>query len=439
MPTRTDDIRAMLRIALPLALAELGWMAMGVVDTIMAGRLPNSALAIGGTSVGNATFYGLGIFGLGLLSGLDTVVSQAFGAHNWPAARRGLASGLILSLLAAPLLMVAIYGTIPLLAVIGVAPEIRNEAAAFTRVLVWCLPPLLLYSVFRRYLQGIHYVRPITFALVSANLVNLLGNWVLIFGHWGFPALGIRGSALSTVLARIYLALALGLAVRLRDPEAFAGLRTSARDVAALFRLGLPAALTIGFEVGVFNVATALAGSLDPASVAAHTIALNAASVTYMVPLGIGAAAAVSVGRAVGAGDTRAAARAGWTAIALASLFEVFSACAFVFLPRQIAAVYTTDPAVIRLSITLLGIAAIFQLFDGLQTVAAGALRGAGSTTVALVWNLVGYWVFALPLGYWLCFGRKLGAAGLWYGLCLGLVIIGIGLLYEWWRESHHT
>jgi MATE family multidrug resistance protein len=334
-----------------------------------------------------------------------------------------------------PVLMAGIYATIPVLRIIGIAPAVQAQATGFARVLVWSLPPLLLYTVFRRYLQGVHHVRPVTFALVSANLVNILGNWLLIYGHWGMPAMGIRGSALSTVLARIYLAAVLLAAIQLHDSESFTGLSLRFAEVWRLLRLGLPAALTIGFEIGVFQVVTVLAGTLDPVSVAAHTIALNAASVTYMVPLGIASAAAVSVGRALGAGDPQGAARAGWTAIGLAAGFEVFAALSFVFLPRQIASVYTTDSRVVSLSVTLLGIAAIFQLFDGLQTVATGALRGAGNTKTAMVWNLLGYWVIGLPVGYWFCFRLGWGAKGLWDGLCVALVMIGSGLVWEWRRR----
>jgi MATE family multidrug resistance protein len=425
----------MLRIALPLALAELGWMAMGVVDTIMVGRLPDSAVAIGATSIGNATFYGLGIFGLGLLSGLDSTVSRSFGANDMPSARRGIASGLALSVLVTPLLMAGIYGITALLGVIGVEPSVRQQAVQFARVLVWCLPPLMLYSVFRRYLQGIHHVRPIAMSLVSANLVNILGNWILIYGHWGAPGMGIRGSALSTVLARIYLAGALFLAVKRRDPAAFTGLRLIPAEVWNAFRLGLPAALTILFEVGVFNAASVLAGRLDPASIAANAIAMNAVSVTYMVPLGIGAAAAVSVGKAIGAGDKPGAAHSGWTAIGLGVAFAVCATFAFLLFPRQIAMIFTLDPRVIAVTVTLLGIAAVFQLSDGLQTVAAGALRGAADTKTAMVWNLLGYWAFGLPLGYWLCFGLKWGVAGLWDGLCLALIVISVGVVGAWARQ----
>jgi|SRR5579862_28053 len=439
MPVRTlasvlPDIRAMLKIAIPLALAELGWMAMGVVDTIMVGRLPESAVSIGAASVGSALFYSFAIFGIGLMSGLDTLVSQAFGANDFPAARRALASGLALAFLATPVLAACILAAAPLLAVIGVTAPVRIQAIGFLHVLIWSLPFLLLYSTLRRYIQGLHHVRPVAFALVTSNLINILGNWLLIYGHWGLPAMGVRGSALSTVFARIYLAGVLLVAVKLRDPAAFAGMLRGgpAGGVSRLLRLGLPAAATIGLEVGVFNTVTALAGTLDPVSLAAHTIALNAAAVAYMVPLGIASAAAVSVGRAIGSRDRRAAARAGWTALGIGTAFEVFSAITLLLLPRQIASLYTHDPQVISFAVTLLAIAAIFQLFDGLQTVATGALRGLGNTRTPMVWNLLGYWAIGLPVGCWLCFGLKWGATGLWYGLCLALILIGTGLTVVW-------
>jgi MATE family multidrug resistance protein len=428
----------MLRIAIPLALAELGWMSMGVVDTIMVGRLPESAVSIGAASVGNALFYAFAIFGLGLMSGLDTLVSHAFGANDWAKARRALASGLGLAVCATPVLAACILGGAPILELIGVTAPVRTRAVPFTRVLVWSLPLILLYSVLRRYIQALHHVRPITFALVTANLVNVFGNWLLIFGHWGLPALGVRGSALSTVFARIYLAGVLFIAVKRRDPQAFSQAGDLFKGVDKLFRLGFPAALTIGFEVGVFNASTALVGTLDPVSLAAHTIALNAASVTYMVPLGIASAAAVSVGRAVGSGDRRGAARAGWTALGLGTVFEIVSAITFLVFPRQIAHLYTQDPRVVAFAVTLLFIAALFQLFDGLQTIATGALRGFGNTKTPMVWNLLGYWVIGLPLGCWLCFRLGWGAVGIWDGLCLALILIGLGLTAVWWYESEH-
>ena len=429
----------MLRIAAPLALAELGWMAMGLVDTVMVGGLPNSALAIGATSVGSALFYGFGIFGLGLLVGLDTMVSQAFGAGNREEAHRTLSSGLVIAATGSPILMLCVFGVAPALALIGVNPVVRVQANLFVNVLVWSLPPLMLYSAFRRYLQGLHVVAPITFALITANLVNAAGNWLLIYGKWGFPPLGLRGSALATVIARIYMCAVLALAIRRHDATAFHHMRSDVAHIRRILSLSLPAAAQIGFEVGVFNMATALAGTLDSVSLAAHAIALNAASLTYMVPLGISSAAAVMVGKAMGARDPSRARQAGWTALWLAAGFEVCSAAAFVLFPRAIARLYTHDSRVISFAVTLLAIAAVFQLFDGLQVVATGALRGLGSTRTAMIYNLIGYWVLGLPLGCWLCFVLHWGAVGLWDGLCLSLICIGMGLVREWQKSSKAT
>jgi MATE family multidrug resistance protein len=428
------DIRSVLRIAVPLALAELGWMFMSVVDTIMVGGLPDSAVAIGAASVGSALYYVFAIFGTGLMSGLDTLVSQAFGAGKQPDGWRSLGSGLLLAVLSAPVLGAAVLLSIPALAAMKINSEVRIEAEKFVRVLVWSLPFLLLYSVFRRYLQGLHDVRPITFALITANLVNVAGNWVLIYGHLGMPAMGVPGSALSTVIARFYLAAALFIAVALRNPAALRGMRADFTRLGELFRLGLPAGVTIALEVGVFNTATAVIGKLEPASLAAHTITLNAAAVSYMVPLGIASAAAVMVGKAVGAGDPTGAKRAGWTAVGIGVVWALIAATAFVLFSGPITRVYTRDAGVIRLAATLFVIAALFQICDGLQTITTGALRGKGDTTTAMVWNLVCYWGIGFPIGVWLCFSFGWGATGIWTGLCLALTLIGIGLTVRWHR-----
>jgi MATE family multidrug resistance protein len=211
------------------------------------------------------------------------------------------------------------------------------------------------------------------------------------------------------------------------------------RGVGTLLRLGLPAALAIGFEIGVFNLSTALAGTLNPVSLAAHTIALNADAVAYMVPLGISSAAAVSVGRAIGAGGPRRAARAGWLAVGLGGGFEVFPALVFVLFGRQIAGLYTHDPAVVGLAVVLFRVAAVFQIFDGVQIIETGALRGKGNTRTPMIWNLVGYWCIGLPIGYFLCFVIGWGVVGIWDGLCLALILIGLGLSFVWWRANKNS
>lgn len=431
----SKTIRALLRLAIPLSVAELGWMAMGVVDVIMVGNMPDSAGAIGAASLGSAFFYPFAVAAVGLFSGLDTLVSHAHGAGDRAEARRSLGSGLAIALIAAPVAIALIRCASPLLSHLGVAPSVSKGALGFIHILVWSLPLLLVYSCLRRFLQGIHCVRPITVALVSSNLVNALFNWIFIYGHWGAPALGVRGSALSTCLARIYLTVFLLCAVWIKDPRAIRGLHASRRVVLQLLRLGLPAAATIGLEVGVFHTATVLAGMINPVSLAAHTIVLNAAAVTYMLQIGLASATAVSVGRLRGADDLPGAVRTGWTALGVGTALELVSVALFLLLPREIAHFYTADPRVIRASVTLFAIAAGFQIFDGLQAVATGALRGWGDTHSSMYWNLGAYWVVGLPIGCWLAFRLGWGVVGLWDGLWLALILTAIGLTAALYRR----
>ncbi len=427
----------MLRLAVPLVLTEIGWTAMAFVDTVMVGRLPNSAVAIGAVSLGATLFNTIGIFGSGTMLGLDTLIAQAYGAGKLQECHRTLWNALYLAVFLTPLLMAVVLGFIPLFPHFGLAPALVAETGPFLKALVWSMLPLAMYFVLRRYLQAMGIVKPVVFALISANLVNLLGNWVFVYGHLGMPAFGVPGSGWSTCVSRIYMALVLAGAAVYYDRKRNSGLRLASRRpemarLRELLRLGFPAASQLLFEIGGFACATFLVGKLGAVPLAGHQIALNVVSFTYMVPLGISSAAAVRVGHAAGARDARAAARAGWMAMLFGASFMAFSGlCLFLF-NHQIARVYTPDPVVVSAGATLLIVAAVFQLFDGLQVVATGALRGAGNTRTAMLANLIGYWVIGLPLGGALCFTLHKGAAGMWTGLCVALMVIGVGLLIAW-------
>jgi MATE family, multidrug efflux pump len=313
------------------------------------------------------------------------------------------------------------------------------QTVPFLKALVWSTLPLALYFALRRYLQAMHIVKPVVFALVSANLVNLLGNWALVYGHLGLRGYGVPGSGWSTCISRTYMVLVLALAAIYYDRKRKSGLWSASRRVEfwrirQLLRLGLPAALQLLLEIGAFATATFLIGKLGAVQLAGHQIALNVASFTYMVPLGIGSAAAIRVGHAIGARDVHGAARAGWMALLFAACFMACSGLALFLFARPIARIYTPELDVVSAGATLLVVAAVFQLFDGLQVVATGALRGAGNTRVAMFANLIGYWLLGLPLGALLCFKLKMGAVGMWVGLCLALIVIGIALLAVWNR-----
>jgi MATE family multidrug resistance protein len=429
----------MIALAVPVVLSELGWMAQGVVDNIMVGRI--GPVAIGAVALGNAVYYTPCLFGIGLLLGLDTLVSQAYGRRDHDECHRWLAQGVYVACIITPPLMLLIVALSYGFTHFGVIPEVAHLAGGYLRILSWGTLPLLLYGGTRRYLQGVGEVRVITITYVLANLLNWFGNWVLIYGKFGMPALGVNGSAISTCIARFAMAAALlGFAWRYERNRGhplfqhWAG--PQMERLRALMRLGAPAAGQILLEVGAWNFSTFSAGYLTPVALATHAIALNYASISYMVPLGMSAAAAVSVGHAVGAGDPERARRAGWLALGLGTSFMMAAAVAFLVVPRPLLMLYTRDPRVLAVGPSLLFIAAVFQIFDGIQTVSTGALRGLGETRIPMLANFVGYWVLGLPLGLTLCFVFRWGIYGMWIGLTLALVVIAMTLLFRWHRDS---
>jgi len=427
----------MVRLAAPLVLAEIGWVMMGIVDTMMVGRLPNGTEAIGATSLGNVLFYVVGVFGSGLLLGLDALVSQSYGAGKVDDCHHSLLNGIYLILSVTPLLLALVWGLTPLLRAIGIAPSILRLTVPYLHALLWSAPPLMLYFAFRRYLQGMNLVKPVAIALIAANLANIFGNWMLIYGHLGAPAMGVVGSGWSTCIARTIMAgILLYYIVHYERRYKWGLTRVAIRpDFARIKRLtalGLPAAMHICLEVGVFGVATSLAGTLGAVSLASHQIALHTASLTFMVPLGIASAAAVRVGQAIGRRDPQGAARAGWTAITLGGAFMAVSGLVFILIPETIVRFYTQDADLVKAGGILLMIAAFFQLFDGLQGVAIGALRGMGDTRTAMLTHLVCDWGIGLPVAWYFGFQRHWGTIGLWIGLSLAMILAGIILVISW-------
>lgn len=439
MRTLRAEFRPTLKLALPLVLAELGWMSMAIVDTMMVGRLPDSAAAIGAVSISSILFHVLALFGGGLLIGLDTLVSQAFGAGQREDCHRSLLNSIYLALAMTPCLMTPIWFFAPLLTALGAEPRVSALAVPYMKALAMGVLPLLLYFALRRTMQAMNLVKPVAFALITANFVNLAGNWLLVYGKWGAPAMGVVGSGWSTAIARTYMAAVLVAYLLWYDRKHRTRLlhtpvEVDLRRIRRLIALGLPAALQITLEMAVFALATALIARLGAVALASHQIALNTVSLTYMVPLGISSAATVRVGQAIGRKDPAAAADAGGTAIALSASFMCFASLGLLVFPRWIARMYTPDEAVIRNTILLLAAGAAFQLFDGIQSVATGALRGTGDTRTPMLCHFSAYWLIGFPLGAYLCFRRGWGVFGLWTGLSFALILIGCVLLLVWQR-----
>jgi MATE family multidrug resistance protein len=436
-----SELRPLIRLAGPVILAEIGWMSMGLVDTLMVGRLGPAAIAA--TGMGSGVFTAIVIFGMGLMLGLDALVSQSAGAGRLDECLRWLHHGVVLALLVTPGVMVLTWVAFLTMDAWGLNPQIGALARPYLEIIAFSAAPLLLYAALRRYLQGIHVVRPVTYALVTANLVNAGANAILIYGLFGAPALGVAGSAWSTCIARVYMAAFLYAAVRREHrrrghAHPHVPFAVHLHRLRQLVALGAPAASQVTLEVGVFALATALAARLDAVSSASHQIALNIVSLVFMVPLGLASAGAVRVGHAIGARDVARARRAGWTALGVGAAIMVVLGVILFAIPRSLLSVFTTDARVLAIGSRLLAIAAAFQLFDGTQAVTTGILRGIGDTRTPMVMNVIGHWVLGLPVGYALCFRFGWGVTGLWIGLSIGLIFCAVALTATWIARTRY-
>jgi MATE family multidrug resistance protein len=428
-PTRAD-FRSLLSLAAPLVLIQVGTMLMGVVDTIMVGWVSPAALA--SVALGNMYFFSLSIFGMGVLFALDPIIAQALGAHDELAVRRGLQRGLVLSLALSLPISLALLTVRPVLELVGQPAEVIPDAAGYVYRNALSVWPFYVFVVLRQTLQAHHRVLPIGITVIVANIVNAALNYAWIFGHFGFPAMGVLGSAWATTLSRwVMAAMILVLGWRTLRPyvNSVAPNLLDVRPLVRMLKLGLPIGAQMMLEGGAFNLMALLMGWLGVVQVAAHQIALNLASLTFMVPLGVSSAAAVIVGHAVGRGDAERVRRSTVASLVVGAGFMLCMGLLFVAAPEALAGLYTPDVMVIALAALLLPIAGVFQVFDGLQVVAIGLLRGLGDTRMPMIVNVVGFWCIGIPISLWLGFGLGYGAEGLWWGLVVGLVIVAVFLI----------
>ena len=436
---RRSDVQALLRLAIPVVVVQVGIMFMGTVDTLMVGRLSPTALAA--VAVGNL-FSVIGIFfGQGVLLALDPLVNQAVGAGDRPAVTRTFQRALLLSLIIA--IPISLYHLLagPILAAFRQPVDVIPLADAYARWLVPGVLPFLAFGVLRGTMQAFHRLRPVVVTIIVANVANAVLNWVFIYGHFGAPALGVPGSALATTVSRWLMALMLlriawdefGPLLRPWLPEAHD--RTA---LARMLRIGVPIALQYELEIACFGGVAFLAGAMGTIQVASHHVAINLAALTYMVPLGVSAAATVMVGRAVGEGAEGEVRRRAATAISVGAGFMAMTALIFLVLPGFLASLYSNDPSVLALAATLIPLAGIFQIFDGAQVVAIGVLRGLADTKTPFIISLIGYWLIGMPVGVVLAYPLGGGVAGLWWGLVAGLAVVATVLIHRVRRALRH-
>ncbi|MGA7616227.1 MAG: MATE family efflux transporter [Thermoanaerobaculia bacterium] len=433
------ELRRLWELAIPLAAAQAGMQAMGVVDTAVVGRL--GATQLGAIGIANALFFSISIFAAGVVMGIDPLAAQALGAGEPFRARRIMWQGVWLSIFIGGVMSLPLALSPLLLRAFRIDQAIIDTASAYLMIRIASLIPLLVFMVLRAYLQARLVTRPIVAAMVIGNVFNLAADILLVFGgsilpEWcgalhRLPAMGIRGAAIASVLGSLLFVWVLARAIG-RIPVESDGSphrRIHGPEIRHAFRIGLPVGLHMGAEVAVFALVGVLAGTLGEVELAAHQVTLTLAAFTFTVAVGIGSAGSVRVGRAIGAGDREGTRRAGIVAFASGAAFMSLSALVFLTVPGWLALLITDKPRVIAAAIPLLGIAALFQISDGIQGVGAGVLRGAGETRFTFVANILGHWLVGFPVALFFGFYRKMGVVGLWWGLCAGLTVVAALLL----------
>lgn len=432
-----DELRATFALAWPLVIAQLAQTALTTTDVIMMGWLGTSSLAAG--TLATTFLMPFLLLAIGIVGAVAPLVAQARGARDIKAVRRIVRQGFWAAILLATLLIPVILQIRPVFGWLGQDPVATARAEEYIQVAVWMLYPALGIIALRSLLSAFDATRVILLITVSGVVVNAIGNYALMFGHFGMPRLELRGAALSTALTNLIMfGLFLAYVLRHRRFKRFNVLirfwKPDWPRFIEIFRIGTPIGLTVLAEVGLFTAAALLMGRLGTDEVAAHAVALQCASMAFMVPLGLGIAATVRVGRAYGAGDMEGVRKAGWTAFALGTAFMACS-CLLFLLAAPTIVTWFLDPSVpdnantLALAATFLVIAGIFQLVDGAQVVAAHALRGLSDTTVPMILAIFGYWAVGLPVAYMLGFMLDWRGVGIWTGLAAGLAFVAVVLV----------
>lgn len=441
MQTIKSHLRNTIELAYPVVIGQLGFIMMQVVDSMMVGGL--GAVPLAGASVANGLAITIFIIGLGVSIAVTPLVAISVGAKKEDDCGLLFRQSFIINMLFSVVLCCAAYICSDLLIYLDQPDEVIKYASSYAKIIGLSFIPAMLFQTYKQFIEGFSMMRPAMVITIAANVINIFSNWLLIYGNLGFPELKLDGAGWATFISRTFMAVVLIIYVRKLT-------RFSKYDLSLTFRplnipvikkilsLGLPSGFQYFFEVGAFSFAVIMVGWLGAKQLAAHQIAISLASVSFMGALGISAAGSIRVGNAVGREDVTETRHAGFSAIFLSASFMFICGIIFIVLKSELPKLYINDPAVISFASSILLIAALFQLSDGIQAVGIGILRGLTDVKVPTIITFVAYWIVALPVGYLLGFTMQMGVIGVWIGLLIGLTASALMLTLRFQFKSKH-
>ena len=418
-----DNFDKTFTLAYPVMLSQLGQVMVGVADNIMVGRL--GAVPLAAASLANSIFFVVLMFGIGISMAVTPMVAAADGEGKTGKIGRLLNHGFVINTVSSFLLFLFILAVSPVLKLINQPQEVVVLAIPYLLIITFSLLPFMFFQTYKQFIEGLSQTKQAMFITVIFNLLNIGLNWLLIYGNWGFPELGLNGAGWATLISRVFMAWALYIYVTKRLKQ----IRLTI--IKKMLGIGIPTGLQFIFEVGAFSTAAIMMGWIGVNALAAHQIAINLASISYMMASGLSAAAMVRVGNQLGKRDISKLREVGFSIFGMVTVFMSVFAILFLLLKNYMPLLYIDDPQVIKMAASLLIIAGIFQISDGLQVVALGALRGLSDVKIPTLVTLLAYWVVGLPLGYFLAFKLHWNELGIWIGLLIGLTLTAIMLLYR--------
>ncbi len=430
-------IRKTINLALPVCFGQLGHMMVGFVDTAMVGHIEGiGSRAQAAMNITNSLYMLVLCFALGVGFGITPLVAAADGAKKPGRITELLRNGILVSVLTGVVLFLFLLFVSPLLRHLNQDPDVVEIAIPFMNVMIFSLVPLSLFSACKQFAEGLSDTRMAMVVSLGGNLLNVLFNYALIFGHFGFRPMGVMGACWGSFFARVAMGLGMLLYIYFKPSfqiyrEGFKMKGVSWKVIGEILLTGIPIGLQFIFEVGAFSFAGLMVGTLGTVKQAAHQVALTIAACTYMFASGLSAAVAVRVGNESGRKNLQEVRKAGFSGLMLVAALMLFCAVLFILCRDSLAAVLSEDPQVLKIASGLLIIAAFFQLSDGIQVVGLGALRGMNDTKFPTILTLVAYWVIGLPSSYFLGLYFGLGVTGVWYGFIIGLSFSALGLLWR--------